>query len=193
MTIRLKTIVLSSVFVFSQLQGCAALIGASAVTGASVAIDRRTAGTMLDDQIIEFKILDMVRADDELWQQTHLNATSLNNIVLLTGEAPVDELRSRVETLVHQIPKVRRVHNEMVIAAPSSVLSRSSDSWITSKVKTNLLSWGLEEASRIKVVTENGSVYLMGLVTQDEAETATELSRGVSGVQRVVKVFEYLD
>ena len=191
MTIRLMAI--AFLFVPVLLQGCAAVIGAGAVTGAAVATDRRTAGTMLDDQMIEFKVLDVVRADDELWQQTHLNATSLNNIVLLTGEAPNDELRSRIEALVQQIPKVRRVHNEIVIAAPSSVLSRSSDSWITSKVKTNLLTWGLEEASRIKVVTENGSVYLMGLVTQDEGAKATELSRGVSGVQRVVKVFEYLD
>jgi len=184
---------ISFLFVLVLLQGCAAVIGAGAATGAAVATDRRTLGTMLDDQIIEFKVLDVVRLDDELWQQTHLNATSLNNIVLLTGEAPTDELRSRVEALVQQIPKVRRVHNEMVIAAPSSMLSRSSDSWITSKVKTNLISASVEEASRVKVVTENGSVYLMGLVTQREAENATELSRGVSGVQRVVKVFEYLD
>jgi osmotically-inducible protein OsmY len=191
MTTRLMTI--SFLFVLVLLQGCAAAIGAGAVTGAAVATDRRTVGTMLDDQIIEFKVLDVVRLDDELWQQTHLNATSLNNIVLLTGEAPTDELRSRVEALVQQIPKVRRVHNEMVIAAPSSMLSRSSDSWITSKVKTNLISASVEEASRVKVVTENGSVYLMGLVTQREAENATELSRGVSGVQRVVKVFEYMD
>ena len=191
MTTRLMTI--SFLFVLVLLQGCAAVIGAGAATGAAVATDRRTLGTMLDDQIIEFKVLDVVRLDDELWQQTHLNATSLNNIVLLTGEAPTDELRSRVEALVQQIPKVRRVHNEMVIAAPSSMLSRSSDSWITSKVKTNLISASVEEASRVKIVTENGSVYLMGLVTQREAENATELSRGVSGVQRVVKVFEYLD
>lgn len=191
MTTRLMTI--SFLFVLVLLQGCATVIGASAVTGAAVATDRRTVGTMLDDQIIEFKVLDVVRLDDELWQQTHVNATSLNNIVLLTGEAPTDELRSRVEALVQQIPKVRRVHNEMVIAAPSSVLSRSSDSWITSKVKANLISANVEEASRVKVVTENGSVYLMGLVTQREGENATELSRGVSGVQRVVKVFEYLD
>ena len=191
MTTRLMTI--SFLFVLVLLQGCAATIGASAVTGAAVANDRRTAGTILDDQIIEFKVLDVVRLDDELWQQTHVNATSVNNIVLLTGEAPTDELRSRVEALVQQIPKVKRVHNEMVIAAPSSMLSRSSDSWITSKVKMKLISASVEEASRIKVVTENGSVYLMGLVTQREAENATELSRGVSGVQRVVKVFEYLD
>ena len=181
------------VFTLALLQGCAAAVGAGAATGAAVAYDRRTAGTMLDDQVIEFKVLDVLRADDELWQQTHINGTSLNNIVLLTGEAPTDALRSRVESLVHQIPKVRRVHNEIVIGAPSSLLTRSGDSWITGKVKTNLLRSNIEDAGRIKVVTENGSVYLMGLVTQAEAGKATELVRSVGGVQRVVKVFEYLD
>ena len=181
------------VFTLALLQGCAAAVGAGAATGAAVAYDRRTAGTMLDDQVIEFKVLDVLRADDELWQQTHINGTSLNNIVLLTGEAPTDEFRSRIESLVHQIPKVRRVHNEIVIGAPSSLLTRSSDSWITGKVKTSLLRSNIEDAGRIKVVTENGSVYLMGLVTQAEAGNATELVRSVGGVQRVVKVFEYLD
>jgi len=179
--------------VITLIQGCAAVIGAGAATGAAVASDRRTVGTMLDDQTIEFKVLDALRSDDELWQQTHVNGTSVNNIVLLTGEAPTDELRQRIETLVHQIPKVRRVHNEIVIGAPSSLLTRSSDSWITGKVKTNLLTTDIQEATHIKVVTENGSVYLMGLVTQAEASRATDVARAVGGVQRVVKVFEYLD
>tara|TARA_Y100001934_G_C12230707_1_gene715261 strand:- start:139 stop:714 length:576 start_codon:yes stop_codon:yes gene_type:complete len=179
--------------VITLIQGCAAVLGAGAATGAAVANDRRTVGTMLDDQTIEFKVLDALRSDDDLWQQTHVNGTSVNNIVLLTGEAPTDELRQRIETLVHQIPKVRRVHNEIVIGAPSSLLTRSSDSWITGKVKTNLLTTDIQEATQIKVVTENGSVYLMGLVTQAEASRATDVARAVGGVQRVVKVFEYLD
>ena len=179
--------------VITLIQGCAAVLGAGAATGAAVANDRRTVGTMLDDQTIEFKVLDALRSDDDLWQQTHVNGTSVNNIVLLTGEAPTDELRQRIETLVHQIPKVRRVHNEIVIGAPSSLLTRSSDSWITGKVKTNLLTTDIQEATHIKVVTENGSVYLMGLVTQAEASRATDVARAVGGVQRVVKVFEYLD
>ena len=179
--------------VITLIQGCAAVIVAGAATCAAVASDRRTVGPMLADQTIEFKVLDALRSDDELWQQTHVNGTSVNNIVLLTGEAPTDELRQRIETLVHQIPKVRRVHNEIVIGAPSSLLTRSSDSCITGKVKTNLLTTDIQEATHIKVVTENGSVYLMGLVTQAEASRATDVARAVGGVQRVVKVFEYLD
>ena len=175
-----------------QLAGCALGVGAGAATGAAVAYDRRTTGTMVDDELIEFKVIDAVRRDQELWNQIHLNATSFNNVVLLTGEAPTEELRGRTGSLVQKIPKVRTVHNEMAIAAPSSLLSRSSDTWITGKVKTNMLT-NDRESARIKVITENGSVYLMGLVTRAEADAATDIARKVSGVQRVVKVFEYID
>ena len=174
------------------MSGCAVGVGAGAATGAAIAYDRRTTGTMVDDELIEFKVIDAVREDKELWNQIHLNATSYNNIVLLTGESPTAELRDRTGSLARQVPKVRKVHNEMAIAAPSSILSRSSDTWITGKVKTNLLTDDTE-AIHIKVVTENGSVYLMGLVTHAEADAATEITRKVSGVQRVVRVFEYTD
>ena len=176
----------------NYLSGCALGIGAGAATGAAVAYDRRTIGTMVDDELIEFKVIDAIRKDQELWNQIHLNATSFNNIVLLTGEAPTEDLRGRTSSLVGNIPKVRTVHNKMAIAAPSSMLSRSSDTWITGKVKTNMLT-NDRESARIKVITENGSVYLMGLVTRAEADTATEIARKVSGVQRVVKVFEYIE
>ena len=175
-----------------SLSGCALGVGAGAATGAAVVYDRRTTGTMVDDELIEFKVIDAIRRDQELWNQIHLNATSYNNVVLLTGESPTEELRGRTDSLVRDIPKVRKVHNEMVIAAPSSLLSRSSDTWITGKVKTNMLT-NSTELARIKVITENGSVYLMGLVTRAEADTATEIARKVSGVQRVVKVFEYIE
>ena len=128
---------------------------------------------MVDDQIIEFKVLDTLRKDNEVWTQVHLNATSFNNIVLLTGEAPSEGLRTRTQGLVSGIPKVRKIHNEIAIAAPSSFLSRSGDTWITGKVKTNLIQADHVEAARIKVVTENGTVYLMGLVSQEEGSAAT--------------------
>ena len=176
----------------SYLSGCAVGVGVSAATGAAVVYDRRTTGTMVDDELIEFKVIDAISEDKELWSQIHFNATSFNNNVLLTGESPTEALRDRTSSLVRKIPKVRNVHNEMTIAAPSSLLSRSSDTWITGKVKTNLLI-NNKNSAHIKVVTENGSVYLMGLVTRAEADAATEIARQVSGVQRVVKVFEYID
>ncbi len=176
------------------LQGCVAAVGAGAATGAAaVAYDRRTTGTLIDDQFIELKALDAIRADSELWEQSHIGVTSFNNIVLLTGEAPSDELRLRAERRVAPIPKVRRVHNELVTAAPSAILSRSGDTWITAKVKVELVNAQGLEATRVKVVTSKGTVYLMGLVSRGEGDLATAVARRVRGVQRVVKVFEFVN
>lgn len=174
-----------------MLGGCVAAVGAGAATGAAVAYDRRTPGTFIDDGLIEMKARGKIQEDEELWKYAHINVTSYNNIVLLTGEAPSEALRQRAAESVRQIQKVRKVHNEIVVAAPSSMLSRSGDTWITGKVKTSLLNAEGVDAARIKVVTENGVVYLMGLVTPQEAEAATEVTRKVNGVQKVVKIFEY--
>lgn len=175
------------------LQGCVAIVGGGAAAGAAVAYDRRTTGTLIDDEIIELKAIDALSQDQEIWDQAHVNITSINNIVLVTGEAPSEVLRKRVADLVSAIPKVRSVHNEMAIAAPSSLLSRSSDALVTTKAKTAMLQHGTNLAGRTKVVTENGVIYLMGLMTRAEGEAATEIARRTGGVQRVVKVFEYLD
>lgn len=175
------------------LGGCVAAVGAGAVTGAAVAHDRRTTGTFVDDNLIELKAMGALQTDKELWNYSHLNVTSYNNIVLLTGESPSEALRQRAAQTVANLQKVRKVHNEVVVAAPSSMVSRSGDTVITGKVKTALINKDDVDATRIKVVTENGVVYLMGLVTQAEADTATEVTRRVGGVQRVVRIFEYID
>ncbi len=116
-----------------QIQGCAPT---AVATGAVVAYDRRTTGTIVEDEAIELKALDRVSKDKELWDQAHLNVTSYNGIVLLSGETPTAAMRARVENLIRRINKVRNVHNEIRIAAPSSMLTRSSDTLITSKIKT---------------------------------------------------------
>jgi osmotically-inducible protein OsmY len=175
------------------LGGCAAAVGAGVVTGAAVAHDRRTTGTFIDDGLIELKAVGALQEDDELWNYSHINVTSLNNIVLLTGESPSEALRQRAAQAVANVQKVRKVHNEVVVAAPSSMLSRSGDTVTTGKVKTALLNSDDVDATRIKVVTENGVVFLMGLVTQKEADAATEVARRVGGVQRVVRIFEFID
>lgn len=173
------------------IQGCAAAVIGGAATTAVVAADPRTAGTVFDDEMIEFKVIEAFYDHPELSQHSHLNVTSYNGRVLLTGEAETESIRRSIETLVHDVPKVLQVHNEMTIAAPSSVLARSSDSWITAKVKSRLAAADDVSAIDIKVVTENGTVYLMGLVTPEQANDATEVTRQTSGVQRVVKLFEY--
>jgi osmotically-inducible protein OsmY len=187
---------LSILLLVTVIQGCAGAVVGGAAAGASVAHDRRSAGTVVDDEIIELKAREKLFSDKELFEQTHISVTSYNNILLLSGETPTDALRSKAFSLVSGIPKVRKVHNELVLAAPSSLLTRSSDTWITTKVKTNLFNIKNIEGfdpTRVKVVTENGTVFLLGIVTRQEAEAAVNASRTVKGVQRVVKLFEYLN
>ncbi len=177
----------------SLLVGCAVAVGAGVATGAAVAYDRRSAGTFADDELIELKSVGALQSDSELWSYCHVNTTSFNNIVLLTGECPNEALRQRAAEIVAKVQKVRKVHNEIIIAAPTSMMSRSGDTVLTGKVKTALLNKENLEAVRVKVVTEDGVVYLMGLVTQKEADSATEVARRVGGVKRVVRIFEYID
>jgi osmotically-inducible protein OsmY len=175
----------------SVLQGCAGvLIAGAAGTTALVVHDRRTPGTLVDDQNIELTAIDRFYKDKELYEQAHIAVTSYNNVVLLTGEAPTQALKTRAEAIVRDLPKVRQVHNEIVVATPSSFAERSHDTALATKVKGTLLTNQFDPL-RVKVVAHAGTVYLMGLVTQDEAETATEIVRQTGGVQRVVKLFEY--
>lgn len=179
--------------IMTTLQGCAPAVATGAAVGVAVVHDRRSTGTVLDDNTIEFKLLGAMAKDPELSEQTHINATAYNGIVLLSGEAPSETLRARALTLARGHEKVRNVYNEVAIAAPSSLLSRSSDTLITSKVKTKMIADENLDPTRAKVVTERGTVYLMGMVTRREAELATGIARSVGGVQKVVKLFEYLD
>ena len=175
------------------LGGCAATVVAGGATGAAVAYDRRTAGTVIEDQAIESKAWKTFWSDKEINDNAHINVTSYNTIVLVTGEAPNADLKGRIIDIVRNIDKVSQVYDELTIAAPSSYVSRSSDSVITSKVKTKLLAMDNFDGARVKVVTEKGVVYLMGLLTHEEAERATDVSRKVGGVQKVVKLFQYTD
>jgi len=175
------------------LEGCAAplLIGGAAATGVTVANDRRTAGTMLDDERIELNVLSEIARDQSLVDCCHLNVTSYNGIVLLTGEAANASFAQRIVTIASKINKVREVKNEMRIAPQSEAASRSNDTLVTTRVKTQLIQDDRVDASAIKVVTENGTVYLMGLVTPAEADAAVNITRSAQGVMRIVKVFEY--
>lgn len=178
-----------------MLSGCApaVVVGGAAAT-ASVAHDRRTTGAVVEDQAIELRIKSAL-SDAGINKQAHINVTSYNAVVLLSGEAPGEALRSRAGELARDAEKVRRVHNEVQIAAPSSWMTRSSDAWLTTKVKAALLRIKMAnfDATRVKVVSENGTVYLMGLLTRAEAAAVTDQTQQLAGVQRIVKLFEYLD
>jgi osmotically-inducible protein OsmY len=175
------------------LHGCAAVAVTGVAAGAAVASDRRTTGTVIEDQSIELKAAQLISADEELDDKAHINTTSYNTVVLLTGEVPTEELRRRAVELVRNIPRVSHVHNEITIAAPSSLMSRSSDTVITSKVKTLFLADKEVSGLNTKVVTEKGVVYLMGLSSRGQADKATEIARTTGGVQKVVKLFQYTD
>ena len=176
-----------------SIQGCAAVVGGAAATGVATAYDRRTTGTIIEDQSIELKAGQSFRDDKEINDTSHINVTSYNLVVLVTGETPNEDIRNRIINIVKNIPKVTHVYNELTIGAPSSITSRSSDSLITSKVKTQLFGLDNFDGARVKVVTEKGVVFLMGLVTKEESDRATEAARQVGGVQKVVKLFQYID
>ncbi len=187
--IRLITLLLVGFAI--TLQGCAGIVVAGGATAGAMANDRRTSGAYFDDETIEWKIIDVLYKDEQIEKQTHLNATSYNGIVLLTGEIPNDEMRVKINEKIRGVQGVRQLHDETSIAAPSSMMSRSGDTWITSKVKTAMLTNDTDMGVRTKVVTDKGVVYLMGIVSPQEADKLTELARRVGGVQKVVKVFEY--
>lgn len=175
------------------LQACAAVVVGGAATTAAVAYDRRTAGAVLDDQSIEAKAKYAIFQDKDIHSQSNINITSYNGFVLLSGETPSEALKQKAENLVKDIPKVRKVFNELAISGPSALTSRTSDSWITTKVKTKMTQDENVDPLFIKAVTERGTVYLMGKVTRPEADHAVAVTRSTKGVLRVVKIFEYID
>ncbi|MGE0384862.1 MAG: BON domain-containing protein [Gammaproteobacteria bacterium] len=170
--------------------GCVAVAAGGAVTGAAAANDRRTTGTFVEDQAIELKAANAIMAEGDLARTVHINVTSYNQIALVTGEAPTAELKQKVLDIVSATAKVRQVYDEIEISAPSALVSRASDVVITGKVKTALLGLPNYEGTRVKVVTERGIVYLLGLVSQADADRAAETARNIGGVQKVVKLFE---
>ncbi len=185
----LLIILLAHLFV---LQGCAPL----AVTGATTAVttlasDRRTTGTFIEDEAIEIKSRLALSNQKDLNKRVHINFTSYNTSVLVSGEAPTEADRQAVIDLVNNVEKVTRVHDEIAIAAPSSLISRSADSVVTAKIKAKIFAEKDLSSLHIKVVNENGVTFLMGLVSTQEGDVATEIARRTGGVQKVVKLFEY--
>jgi len=172
------------------LGGCvAAAVGGAAATGVLVAQDRRTVGTVTEDQGIELK------ASSRVSERVagHINYTSYNRLVLLSGEVPTDAAKEEAERVTRSVENVRGVYNELQVAGNSALTTRTNDSFITSKVKTRFVDGRKFNPVHVKVVTENSVVYLLGLVNRAEGEAATELARTTSGVQKVVRLFEYID
>lgn len=155
--------------------------------------DRRSIGSMVDDTAIQLKATGILTTDAAFRDKAHINVTSQNGIVLLTGEASTTEVRDNFLARVRDIKSIRRIVNEVSIAPPSSLSQRTRDAWITNKIKARLIGTRGLHASSVEIVTENSAVFLMGLVTRREGELATDAATKVSGIERVVQLFEYID
>jgi len=185
---KLQKFLLATLAGASLLSGCAPLVVGGAVVGGMVAVDRRTSGTQLEDEGIELKVANAV--SKELGDRVHLNVTSYNRRVLLTGEVRNEADRSRATLLAQSQENVKDVVNDLMIGPASSLSQRTKDTVTTGQVKASFVDAKDLQASAIKVVTERGIVYLMGRVTTREAQRATDIARGIGGVAKVVRVFE---
>ncbi len=176
------------VLISGSLQGC---VPAAVGSGAMMVQDRRTSGAYVEDIAIEAKAFD--RIGKQFKDGVHISITSFNRNVLISGEVPTDAAKIEVGRLMTSIENVRNINNELVVSGTTSLTSRSNDSMITSNVKLRFVNDPRFSANHVKVVTENGKVFLMGMVNRVEAEAAAEVASTTSGVQGVVKLFEYLD
>ena len=194
MSILSKTSISSFILVAalgSQLTACVPVVAGGAAAGGLMAADRRSSGAYIEDQEIELKASKAI--DDSLKSNVHANITSYNRHVLITCEVSNEANKAKAESLVKPIQNVNSINNQLLIGANSSISARSNDAYITSKVKTNFLTENKFAADHVKVVTENGTVFLLGLVTHKEGDDAAEIARTTAGVKKVVKDFEYID
>lgn len=191
----MKKIALPALLLASTLliNGCASMIGATSDQPIHEDRTSRTTGSLIDDELIEIKsLVNIGKASQEL-KQSHVSVTSYNGVVLICGQVPNSQVKQLAGNVVGKLNKVRKVHNELQVAGPTSTIVRANDSWLTAKVKSKMLADRELKAMGIKVVTENGTVYLLGLVENQQANRAVEITRNTVGVQKVVKMFEYVD
>lgn len=170
------------------LAGCFGIVAAGAGAGALMLTDRRISETYIADEGIEMRAAK--RIAEKYGEQVHVNLTSYNRMLLMTGEVPNPSIKSDIERLVSGVPNIKSIGNELAIAGPSNFGSRSNDSYITSKVKARFVDSNKFSANHVKVVTEAGVVFLLGMVTAEEAKAAVEIARTTGGVLKVVRVFE---
>lgn len=190
--IKKSLILLLSIVILSQ--GCVFIVGAAAgAAGVAVVYDHRKIEKIILDQKIAHRINEKIANIRGLQGNGRISVTCFNQVVLLTGQVTNSMQRQQAEDIAHNMPEVTRVYNQITLRAPISSLTQASDSWITTKIKTQMLATKGLESSTIKVLTENGTVYLMGIVTRAQADTTVDIARQISGVQRVVKIFQYVN
>lgn len=172
---------------------CQCLVACSLFVPASEDYGKRTWGTRLDDQMNEARGRKVIRDAHPELENAHFAVTSFNGVVLLTGQVASEDSKQAAGSAIENLRKVHTVHNELTISGPTTLVARGNDSFISTKVKSALIASKTVNGRRIKVITEDGVVYLMGLLTRDEAEAAVTKARSVYGVQKIVKAFEYIN
>ncbi len=191
---QLLRIVIASAFALFLSSCTSVLVQTTGAEGIVEDPSERTAGAVVEDQSIETKVLVNLKKLEPELKKANIDAISHNGVVLLVGQVGSEPLKARATQITSESSsKIKRIHNELEIAGKTSLLSRSNDSWIATKVRTLMLANSSVPSGQIRVITENGVVYLMGIVSQGDGELATDLARNVSGVTRVVKVFEYIN
>jgi len=180
-----------SLAIIAILQGCVAAAGVVVVGSASVITDNRSFGKQIDDQTIKFNAQSALSSDDAISKQTNLAVSSINGSLLVVGQSPTPHLRDRAIKLLSDIEGVVQIHNQIRIGNVTSITTQTNDAWLTTKVKTKLFGSDNLDATNIKVITENGEVFLMGLVEKKDADEAVEITRHIGGVNKVYKMFEY--
>ena len=195
-TVIRSKIIYRIIFLFaliSILQGCALVTVTAITAGAAMATDRRTLGQQVDDQRIELIAHNELAKHKELTELTNLNLVSVNGTVLIVGQAPNTYLRDLAINKVSAVNNVIKVHNQIRISSNTAITTQTNDIWPTSKIKSALFASDEVNAQDIKVITENAEVFLLGLVRTKEAESAINIARNISGVNKVFKAFEYID
>jgi osmotically-inducible protein OsmY len=175
------------------LSACSSILDASKDEPIDSNDASRSIGRMLDDESIETKALVNARKADAALRDANLVIVSFNGIVLLAGQVPDSHLRQVAEQTVTNVRYVRKVHNELTVGPPNELAARSNDSWITTRIKSRMLFSSVVDPARVKVVTEDKVVYLLGLVDQKTGDAAVDMARNTNGVAKVVRIFEYID
>lgn len=187
-----STKLIAAALLSMQLAACVPVVAGGVATGGVMAADRRTSGIFVEDQAIELKAKKMI-VDNIGAANINVSVTSFNLNVLLTGEAISEEIRAKAERAALSVENVKTVTNELAISEKSGLGTSANDTYITSKVKSMMIKENRFPSNYVKVVTENSIVYLMGMVTREEAEDAVDIARSIRGVEKVVKVFEYIN
>lgn len=174
------------------LTGCSTIVSSTRETPIDEHEGRRTIGNYIEDNSIEFKVKVNINKGSQALADSNISVNSFNRQILLTGQVPNERVKAEAAEVASQVREVRKIHNELEIAGPTSMMIRANDTYLSGRVKAQLLADRNTEGMRIKVVTENSTVYLMGLVTPAEADLAVEVVRSIVGVRKIVKVFEYI-